>query len=86
MYVFLWKLFCLFLNLLNEIFLRNIFNKVLIDSCDDEYKINDYVYHNVFGTGKVISIEKSVIKVAFKMPYGIKILMTNHPSLHKIDE
>ena len=61
--------------------------KVLTDDNSDSlYNVNDYVYHNVFGTGKVISVEKSVIKVAFKMPYGIKILMKNHPSLHKIEE
>lgn len=61
--------------------------KVLTDDNSDSlYNVNDYVYHNVFGTGKVISVEKSVVKVAFKMPYGIKILMKNHPSLHKIEE
>ena len=56
------------------------------EDVDDIFKVNDYVYHNVFGTGKVISVEKSVLKVAFKMPYGIKTLIKNHPSLHKIDE
>ena len=61
--------------------------KVLISNMEDDiYKVNDYVYHNVFGTGKVISVEKTVLKAAFKMPYGIKTLMKNHPSLHKIDE
>ncbi len=49
-----------------------------------EYNPNDYVFHDVFGTGKVISVEKSIVKVAFKMPYGIKTLMKSHPSLHKV--
>jgi DNA helicase-2/ATP-dependent DNA helicase PcrA len=60
--------------------------KVLLDDSLCDYKPNDYVYHDIFGTGKVISVEKSIIKIAFKMPYGIKTLMKNHSSLHKIDE
>ncbi len=59
--------------------------KVLLDDSKCDYKDSEYVYHDVFGTGKVISVEKSIVKVAFKMPYGIKTLMKNHPSLHKID-
>ena len=49
-----------------------------------EYSVNDYVCHDVFGTGKVLSVSGSVIKVAFKMPYGIKTLMKNHKSLRKV--
>ena len=60
--------------------------KVLVEESECDYQENDYVYHDIFGTGKVISVEKSVIKIAFKMPYGIKTLMKNHHSLHKIDE
>ena len=33
-----------------------------------------------------ISVDKSIVKIAFKMPYGIKTLMKNHPSIHKIDD
>ena len=58
----------------------------LMSDEDSVYKENDYVYHDSFGTGKVISVEKTIVKVAFKMPYGIKMLMKNHPSLHKIDD
>ena len=60
--------------------------KTLLNENDCAFSKDDYVYHNVFGTGKVISVDKTVIKVAFKMPYGIKTLMKNHPSLHRIDE
>ena len=60
--------------------------KVLLEDNECNYEPNEYVYHDVFGTGKVISVEKSIIKIAFKMPYGIKTLMKNHPSLHKISE
>ncbi len=58
----------------------------LMSDEDSDYHEGDYVYHDNFGTGKIISVEKSIVKVAFKMPYGIKMLMKNHPSLHKIDE
>ena len=51
---------------------------------DEEYSPGEFVYHDIFGTGKVISIEKTIIKVAFKMPYGIKLLIKGHPSLHKV--
>ena len=60
--------------------------KVLLEEVDATYQANDYVFHDIFGTGKVISVDKSIVKVAFKMPYGIKTLMKNHPSLHRIDE
>ena len=60
--------------------------KVILSNDECDYHENEYVYHDVFGTGKVISIDKSIIKVAFKMPYGIKTLMKNHGSLHKISE
>jgi len=54
------------------------------ETSDSNYQKDDYVYHDVFGTGKVLSVEKSIIKVAFKMPYGIKTLMKNHKSLRKV--
>ena len=67
--------------------LRILSRKILLKEdnlCD--YQENDYVYHDNFGTGKVISVDKSIVKVAFKMPYGVKTLMKNHPSIHKIGE
>lgn len=64
----------------------NVVKKTLLEDNECDYQPNEYVYHDIFGTGKVISVEKSIIKIAFKMPYGIKTLMKNHPSLHKINE
>ena len=49
-----------------------------------DYQVNDFVYHDNFGAGKVLSVSGSVVKVAFKMPYGIKTLMKNHKSLRKV--
>jgi DNA helicase-2/ATP-dependent DNA helicase PcrA len=53
---------------------------------DDEidYNIGDFVYHEVFGQGKVIDITNDIMSIAFKHPYGIKKLMKNHKSISKI--
>jgi len=49
-----------------------------------EYQVGDFVYHEVFGQGKVLGISGSLIEIAFKHPYGIKKLMKNHKSLSKV--
>ena len=43
-------------------------------------KLGDKIIHKTFGKGVVITIDEDKIKVAFKSPIGIKILMKNHPS------
>ncbi len=48
------------------------------------YEVGDYVYHDVFGQGKVVDIQGSLISIAFKHPFGIKKLMKNHKSITKI--
>ena len=69
--------------------IKEIESKVNIDEKfykDEEvdYNIGDYVYHDVFGQGKVVDIQGSLISIAFKHPYGIKKLMKNHKSITKI--
>ncbi len=53
---------------------------------DDEidYNIGDFVYHEVFGQGKIVDITNDIMSIAFKHPYGIKKLMKNHKSITKI--
>ncbi len=51
---------------------------------DVEYNVGDYVYHDVFGQGKVTEVSKTLVSIAFKHPYGIKKLMKNHISLRRI--
>jgi len=74
---------------------RNIFQKAkeqfkkyvkedFIKEDNTDYQVGDFVYHDNFGAGKVLSVSGSVVKVAFKMPYGIKTLMKNHKSLRKV--
>lgn len=50
----------------------------------DDYQVGDFVYHDNFGTGKVLIVTDTIVKVAFKMPYGVKTLMKNHKSLRKV--
>lgn len=49
-----------------------------------DYQVGDYVYHEVFGAGRVVEVSGSLVGVAFKMPHGIKKLMKNHKSLSKV--
>ncbi|MBQ3422371.1 MAG: hypothetical protein IJH34_12055, partial [Romboutsia sp.] len=49
-----------------------------------DYNAGDYVYHETFGTGKVVEVTETLVSVAFKHPYGVKKLMKNHKKLSKI--
>ncbi len=49
-----------------------------------DYQVGDYVYHESFGTGKVVEVTNTLVSVAFKMPHGIKKLMKNHKKLSKV--
>ena len=51
---------------------------------DVDYKVGDFVYHETFGTGKVVEVTNTLVSVAFKHPHGIKKLMKNHKNLSKI--
>ena len=48
------------------------------------YKIGDKINHKAFGDGLVVQVSGSTITVAFKAPYGVKVLNGNHPSIRKI--
>lgn len=49
-----------------------------------DYHVGDLVYHESFGTGKVVEVTNTLVSVAFKHPHGIKKLMKNHKKLSKI--
>ncbi len=55
------------------------------------YKVNDFVYHDTFGPGKVVSVienkkdpSRTLLKIAFKLPYGVKTLVYSHKNLRKV--
>ena len=49
-----------------------------------DFKVGDLVYHESFGTGKIVEVTNTLVSVAFKHPHGIKKLMKNHKKLSKI--
>ena len=51
---------------------------------DVDYQVGDFVYHETFGTGKVVEVTNTLVSVAFKHPHGIKKLMKNHKKLSKV--
>lgn len=48
------------------------------------YEIGERISHTDFGEGIVISIDKSILTVAFPHPIGIKKLMKGHPNITKL--
>lgn len=61
----------------------NKFSKNVIDE-NAEYKSGEKVLHNDFGEGVIISVDKSILTVAFPHPYGIKKIMKGHKSIRKV--
>ena len=51
---------------------------------DVSYNPGDHVRHDEFGEGVVISVDGSLITIAFPHPYGIKKMMAKHKSISKI--
>ena len=53
--------------------------------CDDvDYGPGDNIVHDVFGEGVIISIDGSVVSIAFPHPYGVKKLLKGHKSIKKV--
>jgi DNA helicase-2/ATP-dependent DNA helicase PcrA len=63
----------------------NTFQKIqkAVDETVD-YQAGDKIMHDVFGEGVIISIEGSVVTIAFAHPHGIKKLLKGHKSIKKI--
>ena len=51
---------------------------------DVDYKPGDKLIHATFGEGVVVSVEKSVVNIAFPHPVGIKTIMKGHKSIRKV--
>ncbi len=63
---------------------EKIDNSSVLRTEEVEYNVGDYVYHETFGTGKVVEVSDTLVSVAFKYPHNIKKLMKNHKKLSKI--
>ncbi|MBR3523747.1 MAG: UvrD-helicase domain-containing protein [Bacilli bacterium] len=67
---------------------ETIFNKVskLSKNVDTsiEYNVGEKVCHEEFGEGVIVSVEKTILTIAFPHPYGIKMIMKGHKSIKKV--
>lgn len=64
-------------------FVPKIIKKNMID-INADYNAGDKVVHDTFGHGIVVSVDKSILTIAFPHPIGIKKLMKGHKSIKKI--
>lgn len=53
-------------------------------SIEGEYNIGDKVNHTEFGEGIIVSVDKSILTIAFPHPYGIKKIIKGHKSIVKV--
>lgn len=60
------------------------FNKVSAVDLNVDYIIGEKIFHDIFKEGVVISIDGSVLTIAFAHPHGIKKLLKGHKSIKKI--
>ena len=73
----------LFSDVKEDVFVPKIIKKNMIDTNAD-YNIGDKIIHDTFGHGIVVSVDKSVLTIAFPHPTGIKKLMKGHKSIKKV--
>ena len=52
---------------------------------DIDYKVGEHIKHTEYGIGVVVSVDKSIITVAFPHPIGVKKLMKKHKSISKVE-
>lgn len=70
----------------NEAKLSHLFKQARNKLCSDDiiYNVGDLVKHEKFGEGVVVSIDKTIVTIAFAHPHGVKKMMKNHSSITKI--
>ena len=61
-----------------------IFKKENIINSNEEYNIGEKIKHDTFGIGVIVSVDKSILSIAFPHPIGIKKLMKGHKSIKKL--
>lgn len=63
----------------------NVFQRFEKDINENvDYAAGDKIIHDVFGEGVIISIDGSVVNIAFSHPHGVKKLLKGHKSIKKI--
>lgn len=64
---------------LNELIEDKMGNNNIVD-----FKVGDFIQHEIFGKGVITKVNGTMIDVAFSMPYGIKTLLKTHKAISKI--
>ena len=64
---------------------NNFVKEEMFNKNDVDYQPGDLISHTEYGQGVIISVDKSIITVAFPHPYGVKKLMKNHKSISKVE-
>ena len=49
-----------------------------------DYRTGERIIHDSFGEGVIVSVDKSILTVAFPHPYGIKKLLKGHRTFRKL--
>ena len=63
---------------------NKIVKKSNIDE-NEEYNIGEHVIHDKYGEGVIITVDKTILTIAFAHPHGIVKIMKGHKSLKKIN-
>ena len=61
-----------------------VFTKENMINTNEEYKVGEKIKHDTFGIGVIVSVDKSILSIAFPHPIGIKTLMKGHKSIKKL--
>ncbi len=61
-------------------------NNIKVNNVDEsvEYSIGEHIYFDTYGEGVIVGIKDKVLTVAFKHPYGIKMLIKGHKKIKKV--
>ena len=70
---------------------KNIFGKSKIFNNSNINKYEEYVpgekiKHDKYGEGVIITVEKTILTIAFAHPHGIVKIMKGHKSIKKIED
>ena len=60
------------------------FDKASMISDTIDYSVGDKVEHDTYGVGMIVSMDKSIVTIAFPHPIGIKKMIKGHKSIRKV--
>ena len=60
---------------------QKMHNNVTINT---DYNIGEKVTHDIYGEGVIITVDKSILTIAFSHPHGIKKIIKGHKSIKKV--